>query len=236
MWFGRPLLPEPGCTGEDASLDRHRLVLGNFGLTGHMLLVAALAAVLAAGSLGGCSKASHVAAGRTSPSTAVLPSSTASASSATTARSASPTSVAAAMTTSSVSAPEPLGLRLRASPTPVAAGQTLVYTITVTNAGSSPLVGVRTRLALPDYVQWTSWSFNCEGQGPTFFCTFGDTTGTAPPGPRAQLPASSSETATITTMVEATPTVSSFSATVTASATAPSGTVTASAPATTTES
>lgn len=130
----------------------------------------------------------------------------------------------------------PLAVQLTASPNPVSPGHALSYTITVTNLGTTPLSGVATRLALPEYVQWVSWSPNCQGQGPTFICTFGGKSTSPPPGPQAQLQPGQSQSASITVTVNASPTVPSFSATVTASATTTTGPVTATATDTATES
>lgn len=121
----------------------------------------------------------------------------------------------------------PLAVQLTASPVVASPGHDLTYTITVTNLGTTPLNGVSARLPLPAYVGWVSWSPNCQGQGPTFTCSFGGDSTSPPPGPQAQLQSGQSQSASITTTVDTSPTVQSFSATVTASATAPSGQVTA---------
>lgn len=130
----------------------------------------------------------------------------------------------------------PLGVELTASPDPVRPGSHLTYTITVTNLGTTPISNVSARLPLPQYVQWVSWSPNCQGQGPTFTCTFVSNGTYSPPGPQSRLQPGQSQSATITTTVDSSPTVPSFAAIVTASGTAPSGQVTASATHTTTES
>lgn len=144
------------------------------------------------------------------------------------------TTVTAPTTTASptTAAGEPrLRVGLQASPDPVAPGQRLVYTITVSNTGSAPLDGVTARLPLPEYVQWVSWSPNCQGQGPTFTCVFGPG---APAAPGA-LPPGQSLSASITTTVDTSPSAPSFSATVTATGNGPSGQQTATASSTTTE-
>jgi len=119
------------------------------------------------------------------------------------------------------------------SPPATQVGLNLTYAITVTNLGKTPLFGVSATLPLP--VEWTDqYSRNCEGQGPTFTCVFGDTVNGALPGPDSQLLPGESQTASVTGTVE-TGTVFPIVATVTATGKTHSATVTASAETTTPE-
>ena len=130
----------------------------------------------------------------------------------------------------------PLSVEISSTPNPVAAGGSLVYTITVTNTGRAALVGVSATLPLPDGVSSTSYSSNCEGRGTTFTCLFGNATGTSIPGRKARLKPGESQAANIAGNVAPLTTIFPLVATVTASATAPSGLVKSSAEVTTEES
>jgi hypothetical protein len=132
-----------------------------------------------------------------------------------------------------------LKVTLTSNPDPVTPGHTLVFAVSVTNISSTTLIGLTARLPLPQYVQSTSWSPTCRGQGPTFVCSISSSSGSTSPATNSQLGPGQTRTDEITTTVDTSPTVSSFSATVTVTGTAgysggPS--VTLSASATTAES
>jgi uncharacterized repeat protein (TIGR01451 family) len=118
----------------------------------------------------------------------------------------------------------PLRIELDSSPNPVAPGQSLRYTITVTNAGSVALTCTIARFALPAFVEWSTWSPTCEGAGPVFWCRFANS-----------LAPGATQSAFMNTVVVKTPTPS-IAATVTAAAGSKSGQFSATATTTTTES
>lgn len=72
--------------------------------------------------------------------------------------------------------------------------------MTVSNHSNGPMTEVRATDALPEGVDWTSWSDNCTGAGPTFTCFFGTNRTRGSPTTSPLLPGTSDQ-ATLTVKV-----------------------------------